>query len=324
MDAKKHKKLKWIFGVCYFFILALYIIFLIGSFIPKPHGEDIWLFGSNIYIVDQNQAVSVDFSRQPAEGDTIVCNIDGKKRLATVESVSSSNVLLLSTTVDGVTNYYTTNVAYGVVVKNIPAVGSIYAFLSSIWGILCIIILPCTIFLIFQVIVLIRLSRCKNQKFTGVDFLSEKSADVSDDFQKYYQRSTHSRQPLKPISHSEIRTKFDDVLPLSDGITRQKPKESEKSLIEPSIDDTLSDLKFKMAFQDTHEISKRVDETIEEDNEQLNELKEYGIETSTIEDGVEIKMDPQRTSNILLRLKNDGSLAIITDNYTANIDLEIE
>ena len=79
-----------------------------------------------------------------------------------------------------------------------------------------------------------------------------------------------------------------------------------------------------MAFQDTHEISKRMDETIQDDNEQLDEFKEYGIETSTIENGVEIKMDPQRTSNILLRLKNDGSLAIITDNYTTNIDMEIE
>lgn len=314
MSVKKHKKRNIILGICYLLIVAAYLLFLVFSFIPSSHGEDLNFFGNSIYMIDSD-AVVVDFSQKPSKGDEIICNIEGEKRLATVDSISDSDILILSATIDGETDYYTTAMTNGVVTGSIPAFGDVYAFLVSVWGVLFIILLPSLIILIYWIVALIRISR-NNRHVESEEDISEEPTFVSS-----FAETKAEPTPRKATA------KFDDLFPWSnatihdsviskDGFTQSKPA---------SFDDTLSELKFKMAFQDTHEISKRMDdETIEEDNDQLDSLKEYGITTTNIEDGVEFELDPTETSHILLRLKKDGSLAIITDNYTANIDMEAE
>ena len=82
-------------------------------------------------------------------------------------------------------------------------------------------------------------------------------------------------------------------------------------------------MKYKMNFQDTYQLSKHMESVIDEQPEMQSELAPYGLQTKQIEDGIEIQIDSSKTKDITIRLKKDGSLTLITENYQAEINSDI-
>lgn len=223
MSGKKYQKSKIIICLSYLFMALLYISFIYINFAQGTYGDGMQIFGCNMYIIDSNQTVFVDYSKLPKQGDMVLYEVDGEKKIASVNSISQSNILFLSVDDNGETKYYNEPMVYGVITSIIPGLSYIYLFLTSFWGIFLIIILPCGFILTFQFITLIKM-----------------------------------------FSKNKLKTKngfnFETSVPL-----RQRRKR-----------------------------------------------------------GVEIKIHPPAVSEITLKLKNDGSLIIDTNTYTANIDMEIE
>lgn len=340
---KSHRKLKITLIVIYAVILAAYSIFLFCSLFPNPYNADMNLFGKYVYVLQNNDAVVVSYDRTPEKGDAVVCVINGKKYEALVNDVSGSNnhTITLSANVDGNLQYFTSSSNnLGVITRTIPWLGAIYQFLHSVWGILCIIIVPCVAFLIYEICQLILSAKHKEKHYDELleqeDFEKSLSLNLEDDdpavsyssaplqlsrqsntepvtlYKEQSTRSNLSDSSDNPTSNT--KSKFDTVYPSIDS----------DSNIAASFAESLDDLKYKMAFQDTHDMSNQINEVIQENNEQLDTLKKYGIATSNVENGVELNIDPSATSSLKLTLRNDGSLSVATDNYIANIDILID
>lgn len=334
---KTHRKLKITLIVIYGIVLACYSIFLFSNLFPNQYNADITLFGKYIYVLDNNNAVVANYDRAPQKGDHVVCVINGKKYDALVNDVSGTNnrTLTLSATVNGSLQYFTSSANnLGIIARTLPNVGYVYQFLHSIWGIVCIIIIPCVALLIYEICQLIISAKNKDKSYDSLmtldDFeddgwknVQEKRTDAHPFFGEenaesvtlYKDQPTHSN-PLSLNSNqsNNVKTKFDTIYPPIDSNTN----------IATSFTQSLDALKYKMAFQDTHDMSNRINEVIQENNEQLDVLKRYGIAASSIENGVEININPTNMDTLKLTLRNDGSLSIATENYIANIDMSIE
>lgn len=312
MSEKKHKKSKIIFCVSYLLMTLLYIIFIYINFAQGTYGDGVRMFGYNMYVIDSNQAVFVDYSKMPKQGDMVIYEVEGEKKIASVNSISQSNMLFLSVDDKGKTKYYTETMTYGVITLIIPVIGYIYSFLISFLGIFLIIILPYSIILVFQVINLIKIFFKNKLKISKDKFSFVASVPMRQrrkrigSIQKAINTETQTFNSQRNIGNIEVDSVSNDASPSDD------------------FCDFETALKYKICFKDTKKISKRLIETIENDNERLYALNAYGLATTNIEDGVEIKIHPPVVSEITLKLKNDGSLIIDTNVYTANIDMEIE
>jgi len=309
---KKHKKLKTIFCLLYLLLTFLYIIFIYMNFAQGTYGNGIKIFGCNMYILDSNQTVLVDYSKLPKQGDMVIYEVDGKKKIASVNSISQSNMLFLSVDNNGETKYYNEPMTYGVVTAIIPGISYIYSFLSSFLGIFLIIILPYSVILVFQIINLIKIMlKNKNQiskdKFDFVNSIPmRRKWEKTNSIQKSV--NTENQAFNSQMNIGNIESNF----PTND------------TYLNDDFYDFATTLKYKICFKDNKKISKKLIEPIENSNERLYALNEYGLAATNIEDGVEIKIHPPAVSEITLKLKNDGSLIIDTNVYTANIDMEIK
>lgn len=333
-EKKKLKKTKIAIIIIYIFILAIYAFILLGRFIHNEHHEDLNLFGNGVYILNTNEAAFVDYNQVPQEGDNVVCVINGETTLATVDSVGKNHDFIISANVDGDIHYFTTSYDAGVVTKIIPKLGDVYLFLNSVWGIICIVIIPCGLFLIYEIMQLFRMMKTiKDRQDHNIntfalnysDFKSEKqplnaikftdSKNINNIFEKqlFIDSDNKNTTTANKLTTNEVKSKFDAAYPKLSEI-QEEPK--------PFIE-TLRYLKYKMAFQDTNQVENKLEEVIEENNDNLSLLEKYGLKTKNIDDGVEIDIIPKSTDHFKLQLKNDGSLIINTDNYVANIDLDV-
>ncbi|MDE5600445.1 MAG: hypothetical protein K2I60_02400, partial [Oscillospiraceae bacterium] len=285
--------------------------------------------------LNTNEAVFVDYNQVPQGGDNVVCVINGETALATVDSVGKNHDLIISANVDGDIHYLTTSYDAGVVTKIIPKLGNVYLFLNSVWGIICIVIIPCGLFLICEIILLFRMVKAikdkqehdmnnlalnysdlkeENKPSNATKFTNSKNINNIFEKRLFMDFDNKNRNIASNNSSThEAKSKFDAAYPKLSEI-QEEPK--------PFID-TLRYLKYKMAFQDTNQVENKLEEVIEENNDNLSLLEKYGLKTKNIDDGVEIDIAPKSTDHFKLQLKNDGSLIISTDNYVANIDLDI-
>ncbi len=338
----------------------LYIAFIYINFAQGTYGDGMQIFGCNMYIIDSNQTVFVDYSKLPKQGDMVLYEVDGEKKIASVNSISQSNILFLSVDDNGEIKYYNEPMVYGVITSIIPGLSYIYLFLTSFWGIFLIIILPCGFILTFQFITLIKMFS-KNKLKTKNGFNFETSVPLrqrrktTDDIQKptntktstsntqrgrrnvkldsYNQFSGVAKQKKGTFSNNDNLNNFSQNRPSFNNTPSNDFSPNKHSFNSITSNDTSSNddfydfstaLKYKICFKEFRKMSKRLIETIEDGNERLYALNEYGLATTNIEDGVEIKIHPPAVSEITLKLKNDGSLIIDTNTYTANIDMEIE
>ncbi len=344
---KRFQKVKIAVAIVYALIFLAYAFFVFGHLSPKEYNEDVNWFGTRIYSLQDGGGAVVDCSAQPDTGDQIVCVLDGEKYLATVASNSGSS-MSVSVHVGEDNQNYVISSSPGVVQSVIPLVGYLCDFTGSVWGIVCVLIIPCFLFLVYEIMQLVTTIRHRDDDEEEMVLESPKESrrklkrELKQERLRYQAdqelEQVRESEPMSRTSGSFSTKPFslntEDVKDKQDRVLSAKEAQTKFDTIYPpvtkkvdptrSFTDTIADLKFKMAFQDTHELSKRVDEVIEEDNEELGILQKYGMTTTNIPDGVEIKIDPKKADELTLRLKNDGSLAIVTDNYVANIDMEID
>ena len=98
---------------------------------------------------------------------------------------------------------------------------------------------------------------------------------------------------------------------------------NESISLDDSLDRLLSEMKYKMEFQDTHQLSNRLETVIDENDNLAQNLTPYGLQTSMIDNGIQIEIDTTKTKALKLLLKNDGSLTLITDSYQAEINSDL-
>ena len=193
----------------------------------------------------------------------------------------------------------------------IPALGGIYLFISSIWGCLIIVILPCSLILIFEIVKIVNLS--KSKKTLKKSDLGVKD-DSSIDDEKLEDKDFNNK--LDEVDKNNLEEQTDTIKDNSNKVIEKK-----------SMDDILKNIEYKVNFQDTHKLNRTYDKiskiTSKNNNSEFNLSKEYELKTKNIENGIEFVANPVHIDNLKLVLKTDGSLTITTDKYIANIELNI-
>lgn len=336
-------------GVLYLVIVILYAFFLFTNLESSEYEEDAKMFGRYMYTISDSShsAVVADPKADVKADDTIVFKNDDAFCTGMVERMSSGNTARVKNEQNGETDYIKQSDVYGVVHKKIPYFGWVISFLKSYWGIIFIIALPCFIFLMLQVIRLIRFSREQRQNeeykeefaFSPIHrkekapFVAEQNTPEEEEPVSYSPSESFSTPSSFEADYERTRRQIEEeekkVLMGSSKKSDYNHQEPDNARLneflqqsEPFLDNTLGELHYKMKFQDTKEVSKYQEAVIEEGGEAPN-FDKYGLQTSPIEDGVEIKIDPKSLGSCVLRLKNDGSLQIVTESYVANIDATI-
>ncbi len=187
--AKKRKPLQ-IVGIVVVVILALAIVstFVVYG-IFKDSNSAPMVFGKRVYImsgsgmeprIPQGAAVFVEEGTLPeSEGNVILCNIDGK--LALVGYVGSQTTILEdgTTTTTYVVKYDSTSAdqqwtvdaedIIGRAVSYDLLMGRVITFASSKVGMLVIVIVPCALLIIYEVIMLILAARKRKTEAAGIE-----------------------------------------------------------------------------------------------------------------------------------------------------------
>lgn len=320
----KNKTLKIIVSFVYLLILLTYLFFLFGKYLPSEYDADLKLFGKYFYVLDNGQLVSVDYSKIPEKNDDVFCTINEKKYIAKVIDQKSNGEMSLKIEIDGNTKYYTVKNIKGVAKGQIPYLGYIYNFFHSIYALILIVFLPCLFIIMYEIIkiVLMFKNRNKDERYDD-DYILPKNMTQPQNNNNFFNLNKDKMTNIE----NDIETKnindnsiFDTYIK-DQNINNTNSSKDFKNFNEINSN-TIYDMKYKMDFQDTHEIKNKYNEFIESDNDQLNILKKYGVEPSKIDNGVSIKIEPHTIKHLELKLRNDGTLEINTDNYNANIDIE--
>lgn len=315
---KKFKLVKVFFIILYLLIVVLYVSLIFGKYAFNDSRSDFNFFGKSFYILENNDAVLVNYNLKPNEGNTVVLKKNNAVNIATLDFEIDQNTVILNLYEQDKAKYVTVPSKNVFLVENIfPVLGGVYLFLSSIWGCLVIVILPCSLFLIFEIVQIVKLFKNKN---------SLKESDYND--QPISKLDSGNKLENKNSS-DKLNDELDEVDQNSfeektDNIEEKVEKVSEKK----SMDDILKNIEYKVKFQDTHQIQNthRLNDSIDEKvnkNEKFNLSPKYGLNTKNIEDGIELSVSPDCIDDLKLILKTDGSLTITTDKYTANIDLDV-
>lgn len=310
--SNRFRKTKVTIGIVYLVLLAVYVFFLFTNFTVGEHGENVNFFGTCVYTTENSGSAYIGNPSLPvASGEQIAYKLDDGTGIASVYSVGFDGKVYLDEQ-DPQKSLQASSI-YAVVTSTIPFLGAILKFLLSSWGIIFIVLIPCFIFLVYQVILLIRSIRDKQTD-------KELNRYKSETLYKNSEREQENQMPSKHNfeSFNQSREKQEDTTPLISPTTSFSPLKPPIRR-DASLQKTISEMKYKMQFQDTRELSKQVESIIQEDEEKLTGLEKYGLQTFPIKDGVEIQLDPKTTGVFRLRLSNDGSLEIITDTFTANI-----
>lgn len=319
MSKKKKFKLAKVFLIIlYLLIIILYVSLIFGKYAFNDSRSDFNVFGKSFYVLENNDAVLVNYNLKPNEGNTVVLKKNNAVNLATLDFEIDQNTVILNLDGQDKANYVTVPSKNVFFVENIfPVLGGVYLFLSSVWGCLLIVILPCSLFLIFEVVQIVKLSKNKNR----------------------LKESDSNAQPIskldgdKKLEDKDSSDKLNDELDVVDQNSFEEKTDNieekvEKAIEKKSMDDILKNIEYKVKFQDTHHIQNthRLNDSINEKvnkNEKFNLSPKYGLNTKNIEDGIELSVSPDCIDDLKLILKTDGSLTITTDKYTANIDLDV-
>ncbi len=316
---RKFKLVKVFFIILYLLIVILYASLIFGKYAFNDSRSDFNFFGKSFYVLENNDAVLVNYDLKPSEGDTVVLKKNNTVNLAKLDFEIDKKTVILNLDGQDKANYVTVSSNNVFLVENtFPFLGGVYLFLSSIWGCLVVIILPCSLFLIFEVVQIIKLS--KNKKISKESDVNAKSIRKLDDDKKSEEKDLNSKlnDDLNTIDQNS-----------SEQITNDIEEKGDKTIEKKSMDDILKNIEYKVAFQDTHQLQNThrlndiVDETVNNKDENFNLSPKYGLNTKNIEDGIELSVSPDCIDDLKLILKTDGSLTITTDKYTANIDLDI-
>lgn len=307
--AKKFKLVKVFLMILYFLIVVLYAGLVFGKYLFNDSRSDFNFLGKSFYVLETNDAALVNYELKPNEGDTVVVKMNNVVSLATLNFEIDRKTFVLSLDGYGKENYVTVSSSNVFFVENvIHSLGSVYLFLSSIWGCLAVVILPCSLFLIIEIVQIVKLSKNKNS-LKNVDSVDETTSNLVDD--KLKDKNSNNNN-INEIDQNNSEEDIDEDI--------------EKNF----TDDILKDIEYKVNFQDTHQLQNthrlndRIDGSINiDENSEFNLSKKYGLGTKNIEDGIELVVSPECINNLKLVLKIDGSLTITTDKYTANIDLDI-
>lgn len=356
-SSKSKTAFKIVVGSLYLLIVLLYATFLVGNFQMNLYGEDAKFFGNYFYFINDSKSSAVIANPQTTvevRDQIVFKDDDNEYYTGTINAIYTDNTADVMNLQTNKTQKVEAASIYGAATHSVPYLGSVMSFLLSHWGIIVIIVIPCFIFLIVQVVQLIRYSRRARNGLEEEDEKEEMyfsnpkaqhkySQNTQNDNSPHWQHSNdYDQTSVSAANASNFRENYEMA---EQKIKREKAavglmpepektdyqQEYEKELLsrtrleeflkqsDPALEETLGDLHYKMKFQDTRELSK-YHEAIIEENSDIPNLDKYGLQTSTIENGVEIKIDPKDSGSCILRLKNDGSLQIVTDAYVANID----
>lgn len=330
MNSKtRFRKTKIILTILYLVILAAYGVFLFLNYQARRAGTEIMFGSSALYEVDGGFGTGALARPQDSYqmGQKVVYKAEDGYAVGRIEQIATSNgVDIVSIIAEGERDHVALTAVMGVVTAQVPVIGGLSSFLKSSYGVVLIVVIPCVLFLVHQVVLLTRTLKSKKEK---EDELTDSSEEP--DYAPF------SRLPSLTPSRGELTDRFATLTKVAKEPPREassiyKPAQPtpQKTTSAPAAqqdeDDALrelfSEMKYKMAFQDTQQLSP-VQEHAVEDVEESGDLEKYGLQTQLIEDGIEVNIDSTVTNEIKLRLKNDGSLSIITDKYQAEINADL-
>lgn len=307
--AKKFKFIKIFLITFYVLIILLYISLIFGKYIFNDSRSDFNFFGKSFYVLETNDAALVNYNLKPRAGDTVVIKKNNNVNIATLNFEIDKKTYNVKLNVNGREDYVMVSSNQTFLIENIiPVLGGLYLFLSSIWGCLIIVILPCSLFLIFEIAKIVKLSKCKKKS----------NIDVKDDLSvgdnKLEDKDLNNK--LDEIDKNDVKE-----------IINQTEDKSDKEINKKSMDDILKNIEYKINFQDTHKLQGTHDNiskiTSKSYDSEFDLSKKYELKTKNIENGIEFFANPKHIENLKLVLKADGSLTVTTDKYIANIELNI-
>ena len=312
---KKTRKFKWIrffFITFYVLVLLLYISLIFGKYIFNDSRSDFNFFGKSFYVLQTNDAALVNYDLKPNAGDSVVVKFNNNVNIAKFNFEINKKTFLVKSNINGVEEEMVVPANQTFLMEDtIPALGGIYLFMSSIWGCLIIVILPCFLLLILEIVKIVNLSKSKKT-------LKKSDIDVKND----------SNTDDEKLEDTDFNNKLDEVDKNNlEEQTDATQDNSNKAIKKKSMDDILQNIEYKVNFQDTHKLNGTYDKiskiTSKNNNSEFNLSKEYELKTKNIENGIEFFANPAHIDNLKLVLKTDGSLTITTDKYIANIELNI-
>lgn len=309
---KKFKLISFFLITFYVLILLLYISLIFGKYVFNDSRSDFNFFGKSFYVLETNDAALVNYDSKPRDGDTVVVKKNSNVNIATFNFEVDKKTFAVTLNANGSEEYAMVSSNQTFLMESIiPALGGVYLFLSSIWGCLIIVILPCLSFLIFEIAKIIKLAK-NNDDLKESDF-SVRDASNADD---------------KKLEDKDLNSELDEVN--KNNLEEQTDTTEDKfnKVIEKKyMDDILKNIEYKVNFQDTHKLSGTYDKiskiTNKNDTGEYNLSKKYELKTKNIENGIEFFANPEYIDNLKLVLKTDGSLTVTTDKYIANIELNI-
>lgn len=312
---KKTRKFKWIrffFITFYVLILLLYISLILGKYIFNDSRSDFNFFGKSFYVLKTNDAALVNYDLKPNTGDSVVVKANNNVNIAKLNFEINKKTFFVKANINGTEEEMVVPANQTFLMEDtIPALGGIYLFISSIWGCLIIVILPCSLILIFEIVKIVNLS--KSKKTLKKSDLGVKD-DSSIDDEKLEDKDFNNK--LDEVDKNNLEEQTDTIKDNSNKVIEKK-----------SMDDILKNIEYKVNFQDTHKLNRTYDKiskiTSKNNNSEFNLSKEYELKTKNIENGIEFVANPVHIDNLKLVLKTDGSLTITTDKYIANIELNI-
>lgn len=310
--AKKFKFIKIFLITFYTLILLLYVSLIFGKYIFNDSRSDFNFFGNSFYVLETNDAALVNYDLKPNAGDTVVIKKNNSANIATLNFEVDKKTYAVKLNASGNEDYVMVSSNQTFLIENIiPVLGGAYLFLSSIWGCLIIVILPCFVLLIFEIAKIIKLSKNK-------DDLKKSNIDVKDDLNACDNKleDQNLNNELDEIDKSDLEEKIN-----------QTEDKSNKEIEKKSMNDILKNIEYKINFQDTHKLQGTYDNiskiTSKSYDSEFDLSKKYELKTKNIENGIEFFVNPKHIENLKLVLKTDGSLTVTTDKYVANIELNI-
>ena len=297
---QKTRKFKWIkffLIIFYVLVLLLYSSLIFGKYIFNDSRSDFNFLGKSFYVLQTNDAALVNYDLKPNAGDSVVVKANNNVNIAKLNFEINKKTFFVKSNINGVEEEMVVPANQTFLMEDtIPALGGIYLFMSSIWGCLIIVILPCSLLLILEIVKIVNLSK--------------------------------SKKTLKKSENKDFNNKLDEVNKNNlEEQTDTTEDNSNKVIGKKSMDDILKNIEYKVNFQDTHKLNGTYDKiskiTSKNNNSEFNLSKEYELKTKNIENGIEFVANPVHIDNLKLVLKTDGSLTITTDKYIANIELNI-
>lgn len=317
---KRFRKTKITIFIIYIIILVFYGLFVFQTFQTKQAGEDFHVFGNYLYALEDQHSLAIsEVKEEYQKGDQIIYRTEDGLQTAKIDTVLTQNNEKVVTLVSN-QDHISYDFIIAAVKTDIPYLGAVFEFLQTTLAVICIVVVPCALFVVYQIVQLIRTVKHgkkseENQKNEEL-MMEDKLSNI--------------QTPTMELSKQNISQQFAAITQPT-GEQGAVPKESSKPLSnelkiapsEESLDQVLDEMKYKMKFQDTYQLSKHMESVIDEQPEMQSELAPYGLQTKQIEDGIEIQIDSSKTKDITIRLKKDGSLTLITENYQAEINSDI-